>query len=49
MKTRVQKLKLENRVGYKTSAKLLLLQVEAIKKISEFVAQLRRVGKGHGN
>lgn len=25
-----------------------LLQVEAIKKISEYVAQLRRVGKGHG-
>lgn len=24
------------------------LQVEAIKKISEYVAQLRRVGKGHG-
>ncbi|MBA0596343.1 hypothetical protein Goarm_009850 [Gossypium armourianum] len=23
-------------------------QVEAIKKISEYVAQLRRVGKGHG-
>ncbi|KAG8380887.1 hypothetical protein BUALT_Bualt06G0063400 [Buddleja alternifolia] len=26
----------------------LLEQVESIKKISEFVAQLRRVGKGHG-
>lgn len=25
------------------------IQVEAIKKISEYVAQLRRVGKGHGN
>lgn len=25
-----------------------LLQVEAIKKISEYVAQLRRVGQGHG-
>lgn len=25
-----------------------LLQVEAIRKISEYVAQLRRVGKGHG-
>lgn len=24
------------------------MQVEAIKKISEYVAQLRRVGKGHG-
>lgn len=23
-------------------------QVEAIKKISEYVAQLRRIGKGHG-
>lgn len=23
-------------------------QVDAIKKISEYVAQLRRVGKGHG-
>lgn len=27
---------------------LLPFQVEAIKKISEYVAQLRRVGKGHG-
>lgn len=26
----------------------LCLQVEAIKQISEYVAQLRRVGKGHG-
>lgn len=26
----------------------LLLQVEAIKKIAEYVAQLRMVGKGHG-
>jgi hypothetical protein len=26
----------------------LFLQVEAIKKVSEYVAQLRRVGKGHG-
>ena len=26
----------------------LLWKVEAIKKISEYVAQLRRVGKGHG-
>ena len=25
-----------------------LVKVEAIKKVSEFVAQLRRVGKGHG-
>lgn len=25
------------------------MQVEAIKKISEYVAQLRRLGKGHGN
>lgn len=25
-----------------------IIQVEAIKKISEYVAQLRRVGKGHG-
>lgn len=25
-----------------------IVQVEAIKKISEYVAQLRRVGKGHG-
>jgi len=23
-------------------------QVESIKKVSEFVSQLRRVGKGHG-
>jgi len=27
----------------------LLLKVEDIKKISEYVAQLRRMGKGHGN
>ena len=26
-----------------------LIKVEAIKKMSEYVAQLRRVGKGHGN
>ncbi|CAL9227795.1 unnamed protein product, partial [Arabidopsis halleri] len=27
----------------------ITLQVEAIKKISEYVSQLRRLGKGHGN
>lgn len=27
---------------------LSFVQVESIKKISEYVAQLRRVGKGHG-
>lgn len=27
---------------------LFYIQVDAIKKISEYVAQLRRVGKGHG-
>lgn len=26
----------------------MILKVEAIKKVSEYVAQLRRVGKGHG-
>ncbi|PQP97714.1 ferritin-3 chloroplastic [Prunus yedoensis var. nudiflora] len=29
-------------------SEFLTEQVEAIKKISEYVAQLRRVGKGHG-
>lgn len=29
-------------------SEFLIEQVEAIKKISEYVAQLRRVGKGHG-
>jgi len=28
---------------------VFLLKVEDIKKISEYVAQLRRVGTGHGN
>lgn len=37
---------LVNYVLLKISA--LLWKVEAIKKISEYVAQLRRVGKGHG-
>lgn len=27
---------------------IFFLQVESIKKISEYVSQLRRVGKGHG-
>ncbi|EFH47460.1 hypothetical protein ARALYDRAFT_908537 [Arabidopsis lyrata subsp. lyrata] len=27
----------------------ITLQVEATKKISEYVSQLRRLGKGHGN
>lgn len=31
-----------------TKHNVLFLQVEAIKKIAEYVSQLRRVGKGHG-